>query len=479
MAKPVVTGIPADALNRTNSAFSLTDTSNDESYTSKSSVIRLHTFSILILGVLGLYSLWVSKHLLAEQELSLLVYGENDATLRRCLDMAGGLWTPQENNAIHRYTKKKPKKNVPIDFRILCTSLDKRISWGSYKLRCNDLKRWADVCAPNVEITVDVSIEELHERWGNNITNEANITEIHREGHSKDIDIIYNSTIFVKSLSRRDCPQFGKKYIDVVDEYNWKQENIPLDMHLIFQTKWQGPALYPNHSFSVVEHWYNSYPSDMTNLGDPEYIPPVEQKSSHRLNIATIWNTRRSHDPTEGGCPRLSIPGVKYSCLDKDFDITSWYLKVLEDSECNMVRTMAFPQLGPGMLYYNVFRQFDALVVLAKNHTEKLEYGNVQRAISQMRSGVPVLLEIRGRVFEDFMNQYNYPCAFRRYHEESIDGEKARVLMSFDEAVEQLKNPEVRRECQRKGLEIVKDYSPSKIGQKFLKTVGYQGDFKC
>ena len=145
-----------------------------------------------------------------------------------------------------------------------------------------------------------------------------------------------------------------------------------------------------------------------------------------------------------------------------------------------MVRTMAYPQLGAGMLYYNAFRKFDALVVLAKNHTMKLEYGNVQRAISQMRSGVPVLLEIRGRVFEEFMNIYNYSCAFRRYdYEPTIKHEHPIKLMTFNEAVEQLKNSEVRRDCQRQGLKIVNDYSPSEIGQKFLKTVGYQGDFLC
>ena len=132
------------------------------------------------------------------------------------------------------------------------------------------------------------------------------------------------------------------------------------------------------------------------------------------------------------------------------------------------------------MLYYNVFRKFDALVVLAKNDTMKLQYGNVQRAISQMRSGVPVLLEIRGRVLEEFMNVYNYSCAFRRYNKEpTIEQNYGGQLMSFDEAVEKLKDPEVRRDCQRQGLEIVKDYSPSKIGQKFLKTVGYKGEFLC
>ena len=145
-----------------------------------------------------------------------------------------------------------------------------------------------------------------------------------------------------------------------------------------------------------------------------------------------------------------------------------------------MVRTMANPQLGAGMLYYNVFRNFDALVVLAKNHTMKLEYGNVQRAISQMRSGVPVLLEVRGRVLEEFMSLYNYSCAFRRYHHQpTIKHEYSVELMSFNEAVKNLKNPEVRKDCQRQGLEIVNNYSPSKISQKYLKAVGYQGDFLC
>jgi len=299
---------------------------------------------------------------------------------------------------------------------------------------------------------------------------------------TSDNDVFYDATIFIKSMSRKDFPQFGNKFIDIVDEYNWKEDKIPLDMHLILQTSWQGQSMYPNHSSSVVEHWYNSYPSDMVNGGYPEFIPPIDQKSSRRLRIATIWNTKRSHDPTEGGCPTLKIRGVKYDCLDKEFDITTWYLDFLkeEKDECQMVRTMAYPQLGPGMLYYNVFREFDALVVLAKNDTMKLEYGNVQRAVSQMRSGVPVLLEIRGRVLEDFMAQYNYSCAFRRYRQEpTIDHEHPAELMSFNEAVEKLKNPAVRRDCQRQGLEIVNDYSPSKIGQKFLKTVGYQGDFLC
>jgi len=454
------------------------DIRNDAYHSLKIGNSRISSYAIFILGLLGLYSFSANLYLFAQQELSLLYYGENDATLRRCVDSADGLWTPQENY-LHR--SNMHKKNESVDFRILCTSDKKRMAWGSYKLRCIDLKRWVDVCVPNVDITVGVSIEQLHERWSNE-KNTSQVGSILSPNRTSDNDIFYNATIFVKSMSRKDFPQFGSKFIDVVDEYNWKEEKIPPEMHLILQTRWQGQSMYPNHASSVVEHWYNSYPSDMVKGGHPEYIPSIEQKSSSRLHIATIWNTRRSHDPTEGGCPTLNIQGAKYDCIDKDFDITSWYLDVLrkDNDKCQMVRTMAYPQLGTGMLYYNVFRKFDALVVLAKNDTMKLDYGNVQRAISQMRSGVPVLLEIRGRVLEDFMNVYNYSCAFRRYHDEpTIKHEHPTELMSFDKAVEQLKDLDVRRECQRQGLEIVNDYSPSKIGQKFLKTVGYQGDFLC
>jgi len=461
------------------------DSYNDGYHSLKIGTSRASLYAIVILGLLGLYSFAASKYLFAQQDLSLTYYGEIDATLRRCVDSADGLWTPQDNSVIRR--SNVHKKNEAADFRILCTSDNKRISWGSYKLRCNDLKRWVDMCVPNVDITVGISIEQLHNRWSNipqktKNNHTSQVGSILSPNGTSENDIFYDATIFVKSMPAKEFPQFGNKFIDVVDEYKWKEEKIPSDMHLILQTRWQGQSMYPNRASSVVEHWYNSYPSDMTNTGYPKFVPSIAQKSSRRLHIATIWNTRRSHDPTEGGCPTLNIPGVKYDCIDKDFDITSWYLDLLkeENDKCQMVRTMAYPQLGAGMLYYNVFRKFDALVVLAKNDTMKLEYGNVQRAISQMRSGVPVLLEIRGRVFEDFMNLYNYSCAFRRYHHEpKIKHKHSAVLMSFNEAVEQLKNPEVRRDCQRQGLEIVNDYSPSKIGQKFLKTVGYKGDFLC
>lgn len=314
MTESNTTGANANIGSGTDGITIQTESINEDHHSLK----RPSSCAILILGLLGLYSFSASKYLFDQQELSLTYYGENDATLRRCIDSADGLWTPQEN-----YLKHQPniqKKNESVDFRILCTSVKRRIEWGSYKLRCNDLKRWADVCVPNVDITVGVSIEQLHEQWSNVPNNTKNNSTSQVESTltgTSDNNIFYDSTIFIKSMSKRNFSQFGKKFVDVVDEYNWKAEKIPLDMHLILQTKWQGQSMYPNHTSSVVEHWYNSYPSDMVNGGYPEYVPSIDQKSHRHLHIATIWNTRRSHDPTEGGCPSVDIPGVKYDCIDK------------------------------------------------------------------------------------------------------------------------------------------------------------------
>ncbi len=277
----------------------------------KTSTDRPSPWAIITLGLLGLYSFAVNRYLFIQHEESILIYGERGATLRRCIDSADGLWTPQDNlKRPSIIAKKKP------NFRLLCTSNDRRISWGSYKLRCNDLKRWADVCVPNIDITVGVSIEQLHELWSNGSLKRAtNASDFRPIPPGKNMT--FDSTIFIKSMSKRPFPQWGNKYVDIVDEYNWKAESVPLEMHLILQTKYQGEVMYPNHTSTVIEHWYNSYPDDMVNGGYPEYIPSIQQKSSRRLLIATVWNTRRSHDPTEGGCPAHNIPGVKYECVDK------------------------------------------------------------------------------------------------------------------------------------------------------------------
>ena len=91
-----------------------------------------------------------------------------------------------------------------------------------------------------------------------------------------------------------------------------------------------------------------------------------------------------------------------------------------------------------------------------------------------MRSGVPVLLEIYGDILEDFMDKYNYPCAY------VIPGKNYNArheYMTFEKAVQQMKKPDVRRACQEAGLRIARDYSPFQIVKKQLIAMGYKGEF--
>jgi hypothetical protein len=185
---------------------------------------------------------------------------------------------------------------------------------------------------------------------------------------------------------------------------------------------------------------------------------------------------------------------IKYDCIHREFDIENWYTDFLTTpQELAMAhQILSNPQLGPGRLYYQLFWKFDILVVPAKTTCpEKLRYGNVQRAISQFRSGVPVLLEIAGEVLEDFMQIYQYSCVFatnNNHHtlmnflnpSSSSSSSTGARYWTFDEAVDAMaQTADLRKQCQQEGLRIAKDFTPSRIAQKHLRALGYSGTFTC
>ena len=81
-------------------------------------------------------------------------------------------------------------------------------------------------------------------------------------------------------------------------------------------------------------------------------------------------------------------------------------------TEESMNQTINDPRYGVGKLFYEIFRKFDVLIVTPKKWYTKLRYGSIQRITSQMRSGVPVLVEVEGMAFQSFVEQYNYTCTF-------------------------------------------------------------------
>lgn len=209
---------------------------------------------------------------------------------------------------------------------------------------------------------------------------------------------------------------------------------------------------------------------------EPEYIPPIIKEQS----------SLSSQQPLKVGaiCLLCSVPNmsndtlkyVNFTMIDENIEgakIQDWFLKFMAMdgwTEEKMNATLNDPQYGSGMLYYHVFRKFDVLIVTPKKWFTKLRFGSIQRITSQMRSGVPVLVEVDGLAFETFVDEYNYTCAF---------SESNNKYPSLDESLLRLKDASYRKDCQQRGLEIARDFSPSQMGKRLLNVLGYTGDIQC
>ena len=139
-------------------------------------------------------------------------------------------------------------------------------------------------------------------------------------------------------------------------------------------------------------------------------IPEVSEIHDTNLKMATVWTNQK--EP----CPALNpelVFDVTHDCIDETYDIEAWYSKIFKYKSVDAKSILQNCKLCPGRLYYELFWMYHLLVVPSKTaFVPKLRYGNVQRVVSQMRSGVTILVEINGEVMEEFMDMYNYTCAY-------------------------------------------------------------------
>jgi hypothetical protein len=318
-------------------------------------------------------------------------------------------------------------------FRILCTSVTTVMRLGSYKIRCLDFKLFAAKYFPNVEIDA--------------------IPAENATGH-------YNATLLVKRdrvgpIQAPAPTMYGRVFVDVVDNFYLNANVISKEFDVIVQNQ-AHTTRYPNHRTHVVTHWYNSFPAD--NKDEFFGTLPAIKHEDH-LKVATVWDSKK-------GCwlRQSRLANVSYDCIQELYHIQKWYHKyapgntTVNQTMATVIQTMADPELGTGYLYRNLFQKYHLLVAYAK-HGPKLKFGNMQRIVSQMRSGVPVLVEDRGYTHIEFIHNYSYPCTF-------TDGQ------SFQEMLERMKSPLVRQECQRLGIDISKDFSPRTIIREFLRALG-------
>jgi hypothetical protein len=423
-------------------------------------------------------------------------------------------------------------------YNILCTGGSAReLKWGSYTIRCKALQLWAQRCAPDADIhlTAHALFEPPPQQPGHTHYY-YNISQSQQMGNQFNATVSVKSTLNVPSVPAQDDENnvtiyhdhFGTMFVDVVDGYRLREEDIPESTQVIVQSQYHAHDVFPHRTSHVVEHWFNSYPADMMS-DDPVHDipqisnsgsqPPRQQQPSTLLRMATVWSATEP-------CPQLSnnynlykryhqqrkryynptgraTTWITYDCINRDYKIEQWYTEYFTTpTELAAARQLLNqPQhYGPGRLYYELFWKFDVLVVPAKKDTcpVKLRYGNVQRAVSQFRSGVPVLLEIAGDVLHDFMQTYQYSCVFATTNttnnnsyfaswwnawnpsssSSSTDANKR--YWTFDEAVDAMvQSADLRKQCQQEGLRIAKDFTPSRIAQKHLRVLGYSGIFTC
>eukprot|EP00980_Cylindrotheca_fusiformis_P002312 scaffold535_cov65-Cylindrotheca_fusiformis.AAC.14 len=364
-------------------------------------------------------------------------------------------------------------------YKILCTTDNRLMKWGSFQIRCRDLRTWAERCAKGVQITT-LSHEELLQQQPNQ---SESINQQQTEELVLELEV-FNATVSIKKPLFRE-PRFGRMFVDVVDEYWLPSAKLGPGVEVIVQNEYHAHDKFRDRKFHVVEHWYNSFPLDMVSDSDddsntPTSFPLPQIRAVNAVEMATIWTNKDDHS-----CPKfLQAPSdVNYHCITELYFIETWYQNYFNTSDFEEMKRLemllADPNQGPGRIYYELFWKYDVLVVPVKTETKpKLRYGNVQRAVSQMRSGVPVLLEVYGEVLEDFMAKYNYTCAYVMYNR-TLVSKPIRRYWTFEEAAEAMKSVAIRRQCQEEGLQIVRDYSPNEIAKKHLRALGYEGGFQC
>ena len=309
--------------------------------------------------------------------------------------------------------KLPPIKKIPTDpFRVLCTTTGYRLALGSFKIRCLDFQMYVQKYFANVIIDAVPP---------------------------KQATGTYNATVVVKNLVKFQ-PNYGPVFVDVVDS-PWLivPKHVPTQYQVLAQNQLMADN-YRNHKAHVVTHWFNSFFADDRDepIGPMPEIRELQQTET--LLAATVWESTT-------GCPENNgdVDNLDYQCIRHSFTIADWY-HLYEHRNPNQVNDrvqtiLKRPDLGSGFLYRALFRKFHVLVVFPKDGF-KLKFHNVQRVVSQMRSGVPVLVDCTGPNHQAFCDQYDkYPCVFHG----------AETLWAM---LEKMKSVELRQQCQQQGIEI-------------------------
>lgn len=344
---------------------------------------------------------------------------------------------------VYLFTKPmRSEANLTRPYKILCTAAANNVNppSGSYRARCLNFKAWVDRCAPSVKIFLGL------------------IPPMSANGTA-----VFNATLYVKGVPPLSRPDLGRKVVDVVDNFGLRGHHVPEEFEVIVQNIQHGDEVFPNHTKHVIEHIYNTYPADMLS-DEPRDVPEVRESNELRVGVVCLYCS----------LPDITLGDVNFTMINEGEEgmrIEDWFLKFMPGwTQQRMDSVLNDPQLGVAMLYIEIFLSFDIMVVTPKDWYTKLRFGSIQRITSQMRAGVPVLIEAKGLAFERFVDKYNYTCVFSR---------SVGKYPKLDGALELMKSVEFRKGCQSQGLQIARDFSPNFLGKRLLGALGYQGGTVC
>ncbi|PJB10440.1 MAG: hypothetical protein CO120_04940, partial [Gammaproteobacteria bacterium CG_4_9_14_3_um_filter_38_9] len=176
--------------------------------------------------------------------------------------------------------------------------------------------------------------------------------------------------------------------------------------HLIVQNALHGQEKFPHwpkEKVHIVSHWYNGFDDDLDGESIKPELPlkPSWIEGQDPLHMVIVWSPQPSDVKHVKNLVLLPERGYEFEKLELQFKIWRWFSKLengpnttnMQGEVESIDHIVRDPKRGEPYLYQLLFRRYDILLVLGKTENKKKRHNSVQRAVSQMRSGVPVLLE--------------------------------------------------------------------------------------
>ena len=328
-----------------------------------------------------------------------------------------------ESNLI---TSSTPSPDSPLNhLRVACMGRKHTVSWGSYYMRCKQLRFYAKLYMK------DVVLDSLTYEQAAKVTKP------------------YDAAIFIKTTPNSKLwpnilKKFKKIYVDVIDgtignhiDFKHLKSLTPRPV-LIVQNVYQQNLYNDTYKTAIIEHMPAS-------LNQTKWVDVSSFR--HPLQAASLMSSGKYSSLTKNLCIEIKTQSVHLKCLStlKEKRAIKNELKVKYDFYKSKI-------WGVPWLYTQLMRKYDVIVVFTKKG-EKTKMNSVQRMTNAIHSGVITVIQRTG-LHALYVGE-NYPCSFTNQKE------LKNVLQTLDKSVS------TRMECQRQAKLLNNPFLPENIMKKY------------